>query len=35
MDNHSIKKKEYDLQQRMTFYCVPIPGETDWVKNVS
>lgn len=23
-----------NLQQRTTFYCVPIPGETEWVKNV-
>ena len=22
------------LQQRATFYCVPIPGESNWVKKV-
>ena len=23
-----------NLQQRTTFYCVPIPGESEWVKNM-
>ena len=23
-----------NLHQRATFFCVPIPGESDWVKNV-
>jgi len=34
MDIHFSKKNQVDLQQRMTFYCVPIPGESEWVKNV-
>lgn len=34
MDTHSSKKSLVNLQQRMTFYCVPIPGETAWTKNV-
>lgn len=35
MDTHGHSKKgQVSLQQRMTFYCVPIPGETEWTKNV-
>lgn len=34
MDNHFSQKNQVNLQQRMTFYCVPIPGETEWVKQV-
>lgn len=33
METHFSKKNQNNLQQRMTFYCVPIPGETEWVKN--
>ncbi len=34
MDCHFSNKGQNNLQQRMTFYCVPIPGESEWVKNV-
>lgn len=29
-------REEYksNLEQRMTFYCVPIPGENKWTKHV-
>ena len=30
-----LKNEIQNLQQRMTFYCVPIPGESEWVKNVT
>lgn len=29
-----LKNEIQNLQQSMTFYCVPIPGETEWVKEV-
>jgi len=35
MDCHFSNKGQNSLQQRMTFYCVPIPGESEWVKNVN
>jgi len=35
MQAHLSKRNQINLEQRMTFYCVPIPGETNWVKNVS
>jgi len=28
-----FKNEIQNLQQRMTFYCVPIPGESEWAKN--
>jgi len=28
-----LKTEQQNLHQRMTFYCVPIPGETEWIKN--
>jgi hypothetical protein len=38
-DDHSETKDitsylKNNLQQRLTFYCVPIPGESEWVKKV-
>ena len=35
MDIHFTMKNQANLQQRMTFYCVPIPGESEWVKQVN
>ena len=29
-----LKNEHQNLQQRMSLYCVPIPGESEWVKNV-
>lgn len=34
MQSHCGKKSVPNLEQRMTFYCVPIPGESEWVKNI-
>lgn len=34
MEDCSEQSQKTNLHQRMTFYCVPIPGETDWVKQV-
>lgn len=28
-----LKEKVNNLHQRLTYYCVPIPGETQWVKS--
>lgn len=28
------KVYQTNLEQRVTFYCVPIPGENDWTRNV-
>jgi hypothetical protein len=32
--NKENNQKDSVFSQRVTFYCIPIPGENDWVKNV-
>jgi hypothetical protein len=32
--NKENNHKDSLFSQRVTFYCIPIPGENDWVKNV-
>ena len=35
MENSSLDENSENLCQRLTFYSVPIPGESEWVKTVS
>ena len=33
-EDESREEYKSSLEQRMTFYCVPIPGENKWTKHV-
>ena len=33
-DDDDINEQQQQLQQRLTFYCIPGPGESEWVRNV-
>ena len=33
-DEAKLKEKTNNLHQRLTYYCVPVPGETEWVKGL-
>jgi hypothetical protein len=33
-DNETREEYKSNLEQRMTFYCVPIPGENKWTKHI-
>ncbi len=32
--DQQMHPSDMNLRQRLTYYCVSIPGETEWVKNV-
>ena len=31
----NLESKRNITMDRMTLYCVPVPGETEWVKKIS